>query len=72
MRSGGKTVITFLFDSVYMIFVSVPFTLIIAKLTSIHIIGVYALSLGIEIFKVVLGFILIIQGKWMQNIVDTE
>ena len=72
IRSGGKTVITFIFDSVYMIFVSVPFTFFIARFTDIHIIPVYALSLGIEIFKVILGFILITQGKWLQNIVDEK
>ena len=70
IRSGGKTVITFIFDSIYMLCVTVPFTFILAKFTDIHIIPVYALSLGIEIFKVLLGFILISQGKWLQNIVD--
>ena len=70
IRSGGKTVITFIFDSIYMLCVTVPFTFILAKFTDIHIIPVYALSLGIEIFKVILGFILISQGKWLQNIVD--
>jgi len=70
IRSGGKTVITFIFDSVYMLFVSVPFTFMLAYLTDMHIVPLYALSLGIEIFKVIIGFYLITKGTWAQNIVD--
>ena len=70
IRSGGKTVITFIFDSVYMLCVSVPFTFILAKFTDMHIVPIYALSLGIEIFKVIIGFFIITNGSWAQNIVD--
>ena len=70
IRSGGNTVITFLLDSVYMLCVSVPFTFILARFTDVHIIPLYALSLSIEIFKVIIGFFLITNGKWAQNIVD--
>ena len=70
IRSGGKTVITFIFDSVYMLCISVPFTFILANFTNLHIVPLYALSLGIEIFKVIIGFYLIAKGAWAQNIVD--
>ena len=70
IRSGGKTTITFLLDSVYMLAITVPFTFILARFTSINIIPLYALSLGIEIFKVIFGFYLISNGTWAQNIVD--
>ena len=69
IRSGGKTIITFIFDSVYMLCISVPFTFILAHFTNLHIIPLYALSLGIEIFKVIIGFYLISKGTWAQNIV---
>ncbi len=72
IRSGGKTVITFIFDSVYMLCVSVPFTFMLAHLTDMHIVPLYALSLGIEIFKVIIGFYLISKGTWAQNIVDEK
>jgi Na+-driven multidrug efflux pump len=70
IRSGGNTVITFLLDSAYMLCVTVPFTFILARFTGVAIVPLYALSLAIEIFKVVLGFYLISNGKWAQNIVD--
>ncbi|MBE6681209.1 MAG: MATE family efflux transporter [Ruminococcaceae bacterium] len=70
IRSGGKTVITFIFDSVYMLCVSVPFTFALAHLTDINIVPLYALSLAIEVFKVIIGFNIIIKGKWARNIVN--
>jgi len=69
LRSGGKTIVTFLFDSAYMMLISVPFTYVIAKYSSLGVVAVYALSLAIEIFKVIIGFVLISRGKWAQNIV---
>jgi Na+-driven multidrug efflux pump len=70
IRSGGKTVITFLLDSAYMICITVPFTFVLAYFTDMNIIPLYALSLAIEIFKVLFGFYLIKRGDWAQNIVD--
>ena len=72
MRSGGKTIITFIFDSIYMLCISVPFTFVLARFTDIDIVPLYALSLGIEIFKVIIGFFLISSGKWAQNIVGEK
>lgn len=72
IRSGGKTVITFIFDSVYMLCISVPFTFTLAYFTDIGIVPLYALSLGIEIFKVIIGFFLIAKGSWAQNIVSEK
>jgi len=69
LRSGGKTLITFLFDSVYMICVVVLFTYVLARFTNIPIVAVYALSLAIEIPKAVLGIILVKKGTWIQNLV---
>ncbi len=70
IRSGGKTIITFLFDSVFMMCVSFPFAFVLAKFTSLDIIPLYALSLSVDIIKAVAGLILVKSGKWMQNIVE--
>lgn len=72
IRSGGKTVITFLLDSAYMLCITVPFTFILAHFTDMNIIPLYALSLAIEIFKVLFGFYLINRGDWAQNIVNEK
>ncbi len=72
LRSGGKTLITFLFDSVYMICVVVLFTYVLAKFTALPTVVVYALSLAIEIPKAVLGLVLVKKGTWIQNLVGTS
>lgn len=69
IRSGGKTLITFLFDSVYMLGVVVALTFVVAKYTTLSVIGVYAFSLGLEVFKAIIGLILVKKGTWAQNLV---
>ncbi len=72
LRSGGKTVITFLFDSGFMWVASIPFAFIISRYTALPIEAVYALCQGIEILKSILGFILLKKGIWLNNIVENE
>ena len=72
LRSGGKTVITFLFDSGFMWAVSIPFAFVISRYTVWPIEVIYALCQGIEIIKSVVGFILLKKGIWLNNIVSNE
>ncbi len=72
IRSGGKTFITFLFDSVYMFVITVSFTYVMARFTSFDVVTVYFASLMIEIFKLIIGFILIRNGFWAKNIIDNR
>lgn len=72
LRSGGKTVITFLFDSGFMWVVSIPFAYIISRFTSWPITVVYVLCQGIEILKSIFGFILLKKGVWLNNIVENK
>lgn len=70
LRSGGKTGITFIFDSVYTWIVMIPFAYILANHTSLPIITVFFLVQFTEIIKVTIGFFMIKSGVWLQNIVD--
>ncbi len=72
LRSGGKTVITFLFDSGFMWVVSIPFAFVISRFTDWRIEVVYALCQGIEIIKSIVGFILLKKGIWLNNIVENQ
>ncbi len=72
LRSGGKTVITFLFDSGFMWAVSIPFAFVISRYTVWPIEVIYALCQGIEIIKSIVGFILLKKGIWLNNIVSNE
>lgn len=70
LRSGGKTMITFFFDSVFSWVVSVPFAFILCRLTNLPILMVYAIVQSLDIIKVVVGYILIRRGIWISNVVE--
>ena len=72
LRSGGKTIITFLFDSVFLWCVSVPVAYVLSRYTTMHIIPLYLCCQLLDIIKCVIGFILVKKGVWLQNIVATE
>lgn len=69
LRSGGKTFITFLFDSVSIWVVSVTLATILTGYTSLNIITIYVLVQIAEWIKCIVGFILVKKGIWLQNIV---
>ncbi len=70
LRSGGKTVITFLFDSGFMWVVTIPLAFVLSRFTDFRIEVVYAMCQGIEILKCIVGFILLKKGVWLVNIVE--
>lgn len=69
IRSGGKTFITFLFDSGFSWLVVVPTAYCLAHFTDINIIVLYSVCQFIEIIKLVIGAIIIKKGVWLSNIV---
>lgn len=72
LRSGGKTGITFLFDSVYTWVLLIPFAYVLANFTALPIITVFFLVQFTEAVKVVIGFFMIKSGVWLQNIVTKK
>lgn len=70
LRSGGKTVVTFLFDSVFVWCVSVPVAYGLSRFTQMHVIGIFAMVQIADWIKCVIGFLLVKKGVWMQNIVE--
>ena len=68
LRSGGKTIITFLFDSMFVWVVSIPLAMCLARLTSWNIVLIYFVCQSAEIVKCVIGFILVKKGIWITNI----
>lgn len=75
LRSGGKTVVTFLFDSVYVWAVLIPAAFILSRFTYMPIVPMYAFVQSLEVIKCALGFVLIKKGVWLNNLVadkDTE
>ena len=70
LRSGGKTLITFLFDSVFSWVVTIPLTLLLCTFSGLPVIGIYAIVQAADIIKVIIGFILVKRGLWISNIVE--
>lgn len=69
LRSGGKTIITFLFDSVFTWCINVPTAWLLAYRTGMGIVPLYFCVQALELIKVVIGFALVKKGVWIHNIV---
>ncbi len=69
LRSGGKTIITFLFDSVFMMVVSVPLAYFLSRYTNLSVIWIFALVHVADLIKCVIGYVLLKKGVWIRNIV---
>lgn len=72
LRSGGKTVITFLFDSVYLWVLSMPLAYVLSRFTPMPIVPLYLCVNLVNIIKCILGFILVKKGVWINNIVSDK
>lgn len=70
LRSGGKTVITFLFDSVYSWAVTLPLAMFLCYMTELPILVIYATVQAADIVKVIVGYVLIRKGIWISTIVE--
>jgi len=68
LRSGGKTFITFLFDSGSIWAMMVPLAFILTRFTALPIIPVYILTNCMDIIKCVIGKLMIRKGSWIQNL----
>jgi Na+-driven multidrug efflux pump len=69
LRSGGKTLVTFLFDSCYTWVISVPIAWSLVHLTRLPVETIYLFVQLADIIKCTFGFVLLRKGVWMNNIV---
>ena len=69
IRAGGRTLITFLFDSFYTWVIPVPVAIIISRLTNLDIIWMYLTIQCLEIIKMTVGFIILRSGIWCKKFV---
>lgn len=72
LRSGGQTIVTFLFDSCFVWVCSVPLAFCLSHFTPLPIIPLYAVCQTSELIKCALGAFMIHQGKWIQNLVKNS
>lgn len=69
LRSGGKTMITFLFDSVFTWCVTVVTAYILCNYTKVGILWIFAIVQSLDFIKVSIGYVLIKKGVWITNLV---
>lgn len=72
LRSGGKTIITFLFDGAFVWLVSVPIAFVLSRFTGLPVVWIFTMVQLGDCIKAVLGFILVKKGVWIQNIVASK
>lgn len=69
LRSGGKTVITFVFDCVFVWALSIPVAFILSRYTAMHILPMYIVVQALDIIKCAIGYDLLKKRKWVKNLV---
>lgn len=69
LRSGGKTVVTFLFDSAFTWVIIVPLAFVLAHFTSLGIVSVYFFVQATELIKVVIGYCMVRSNVWLVQMV---
>ena len=69
LRSGGKTMVTFLFDSVFTWIIIVPTAFLLAHFTGLGIVSVYFLVQATELIKVVIGYFMVRSNVWLVQMV---
>lgn len=69
LRSGGKTMVTFLFDSVFTWVIVVPTAFVLAHFTGIGIVSVYFFVQATELIKVIIGYCMVRSNVWLVQMV---
>ena len=72
LRSGGKTFVTFLFDSAFSCLVTAPFAYVLSRFTNLPIVWLFLCCQSVELIKCIVGFVLIRSGIWIQTIVKED
>jgi Na+-driven multidrug efflux pump len=70
LRSGGSTLLTFLFDSAYMWAINIPLALVLTHWTGIPIIYLFPLCEAAGLIKMSIGLWMVNKGIWVRNIVS--
>ena len=68
LRSGGQTMVTFLFDSCFVWCACVPVAYCLSRFTDLTIIPLFVICQSLELVKCALGAMMLKQGKWIQNL----
>ena len=70
LRSGGKSMITFLFDSGFMWVVCIPLALCLSRLTDLPMLPMYAAVQAVDVLRAAVGLTLVRKGVWINNLTE--
>ena len=68
MRAGGRTMVAFLFDSIFVWSVSVTVAFILSRFTNLPVHMIFLSVQLLDLVKMIVGTILIKKGIWIQDI----
>ena len=68
LRSGGKTLVTFIFDSGYVWCCMIPVAFVLSRFTDLPILPLYAICQSMDLVKCVIGARMLKKGSWIQNL----
>lgn len=68
LRSGGQTLVTFLFDSFFVWVFCVPLAFCLSRFTAMPILPLYILCQCTDLVKCAIGAYMIRKGRWIQNL----
>ncbi len=69
LRSGGQTIVTFLFDSCFVWGFCVPLAFCLSRFTDMPILPLYMICQATDFIKCIIGAWMIKKGAWIQNLV---
>jgi len=70
LRSGGKTMLTFLFDSGFMWVVSVPLAFCLSRFTDMSIVPLFIICHMADLIKCIMGLKMLQRGSWIKNLTN--
>ncbi len=68
LRSGGQTLVTFLFDSCFVWVLCVPLAFFLSRFTDLPILPLYMICQATELLKCLLGGWMLKKGLWIHNL----
>lgn len=69
MRSGGKMLVTFLFDCGFMWCITVFVAFLLSRFTTVSFLALFSVVQAVSVVKSIFGLLLVKSGFWIKNIV---
>jgi len=68
LRSGGQTLVTFVFDSGYIWCCVIPVAFVLSRFTNLPILPLYVICQSLDILKCYIGSRMLKKGSWIRNL----